>query len=216
MAVEVLAEEDGARVVALTTPLTDEDGRELRAGDRVRVTGELFTARDAAHRRLAELEAVSEPWPFPAAGSILYYVGPTPERPGHVIGSAGPTTASRMDPHLAMTLEHGVRATIGKGGRGPGAKATIAEHGAPYLAAVGGLGAVLARAITRSEVVAFEDLGTEAIRRLEVVDFPAVVVYDAYGGDLYAEAKAAWHDQAGDGDGDGDSAGEAATATPEG
>lgn len=210
MPVEILAEEDGARVVALSTPLTAADGQELRAGDRVRVTGELFTARDAAHRRLADLEAASEPWPFPATGSILYYVGPTPERPGHVIGSAGPTTASRMDPHLAMTLEHGVRATIGKGGRGAEARATIAEHGAPYLAAVGGLGAVLARAITTSEVVAFEDLGTEAIRRLEVVNFPAVVVYDAHGGDLYAEAKAAWRDQA------GDSAGGAASATPEG
>lgn len=196
MTFEVVAEDDGARVVALGTPLTPDDSRALRAGDRARITGELYTARDAAHRRLAELDAASEPWPFPAEGSILYYVGPTPERPGHVIGSAGPTTASRMDPHLRMTLEHGVRAAIGKGGRGEEARAAIAEFGAAYLAAVGGLGAILARAIKAADVVAFDDLGTEAIRRLEVEGFPAVVVYDADGGDLYAAAKEEWRGQA--------------------
>lgn len=188
----MVAEDGGTRIVALRTPLSAGDAGSLRAGDRVRITGELYTARDAAHRRLAELDAASEPWPFPAEGSILYYVGPTPERPGHVIGSAGPTTASRMDPHLRMTLEHGVRAAVGKGGRGEDAKAAIAELGAAYLAAVGGLGAVLARSIKASEVVAFADLGTEAIRRLEVEAFPAVVVYDALGGDLYATAKDEW------------------------
>ena len=201
MSVEVLSEDPladgrGARVVAVTTPLTADDARALRAGDRVRITGELYTARDAAHRRLAELDAAGEPWPFPAEGSILYYVGPTPERPGHVIGSAGPTTASRMDPHLRMTLEHGVRAAVGKGGRGPEAKAAIAEFGAAYMAAVGGLGAVLARSIKGAEIVAFDDLGTEAIRRLEVEAFPAVVVYDAEGGDLYTAAKEEWRGQA--------------------
>ena len=196
MGFEIVAEEGGARVVALTTPLTADDTAALRAGDRVRITGELYTARDAAHKRLAEYDAEGKEWPFPAEGSILYYVGPTPERPGHVIGSAGPTTASRMDPHLRMTLEHGVRAAVGKGGRGDEAKAAIAEFGAAYMAAVGGLGALLARAIKSAEIVAFEDLGTEAIRRLEVEEFPAVVVYDARRGDLYSEAKEAWQGQA--------------------
>lgn len=207
MTVEIRSEEDGQRIVAVGTPLSVDDARALRAGDRVRITGELYTARDAAHKRLAELDAAGEPWPFPAEGAVLYYVGPTPERPGHVIGSAGPTTASRMDPHLRMTLEHGVKAAVGKGGRGPEARATIAELGAVYMAAVGGLGAILARAIKSSEVVAFDDLGTEAIRRLEVKDFPAVVVYDAAGGDLYSEAKVAWAGKA-------DQAGQAGQASP--
>lgn len=196
MSIDILSDDDGGRMVRLGTPLTTDDTAALVAGDRVRITGELFTARDAAHKRLAELEP-DEPWPFPAEGSILYYVGPTPERPGNVIGSAGPTTASRMDPHLRMTLEHGVRAAIGKGGRGPDARAAISEFGAVYMAAIGGLGALLARSITGAEIVAFEDLGTEAIRRLEVEAFPAVVVYDALGGDLYAEAKEEWSDRAG-------------------
>lgn len=196
MSFEVLSEDDGARIVRLGTPLTAEDARAMQAGDRVRITGELYTARDAAHRKLAELDAAGEPWPFAADGSILYYVGPTPERPGHVIGSAGPTTASRMDPHLRMTLEHGVRAAIGKGGRGPEAKSAITEFGAAYMAAVGGLGALLARAIKGAEIVAFEELGTEAIRRLDVEAFPAVVVYDAHGGDLYAAAKDEWRGKA--------------------
>lgn len=192
MPLEVHDEGDGTRRVALTPPVTATDVRELRAGDRARVTGEIYTARDAAHARLAELDEQGEPWPFPAEGAVVYYTGPTPERPGHVVGSAGPTTASRMDPHLEMTLRHGVRVTIGKGGRGEDARRVLSDHGGAYLAAVGGLGAVLARAITSSEVVAFADLGTEAIRRLEVVDFPAVVVYDAGGGDLYSSAKESW------------------------
>lgn len=194
--IEVISEDQAARMVTARTPLTVDDTKALRAGDRVRVTGDLYTARDAAHRRLAELDAAGEPWPFAAEGSVLYYVGPTPERPGHVIGSAGPTTASRMDPHLRMTLEHGVRATIGKGGRGADARTAITEFGAVYMAAIGGLGAVLARSIKSAEIVAFADLGTEAIRRLEVEAFPAVVVYDAGGGDLYTEAKEEWRGRA--------------------
>ena len=196
MPVEVISEAEGARIVALQAPVSAEDATFLRVGDRVRITGEMYTARDAAHRRLADLDAASEPWPFPAEGSILYYVGPTPERPGQVIGSAGPTTASRMDPHLRMTLEHGVRAVVGKGGRGQEAKDAIAELGCVYMAAVGGLGAVLARSIRASELVAFQDLGTEAIRRLQVENFPAVVVYDAHGGDLYTTAKEEWRGKA--------------------
>lgn len=192
MPIEVRDEGDGTRLAVLGTPVSDAEVRQLRAGDRVRVTGEIYTARDAAHARLAELDEQGESWPFPADGAVVYYTGPTPARPDHVVGSAGPTTASRMDPYLRMTLDHGVRVTIGKGGRGDEARRALTEVGGAYLAAVGGLGAVLARAIRASEVVAFEDLGPEAIRRLEVVDFPAVVVYDVEGGDLYSSAKKSW------------------------
>lgn len=192
MPAEVREEDDGIRLVALSPPVGEDEVRELRMGDRVRVSGELYTARDAAHARLAELDERGDPWPFPSEGAVLYYTGPTPARPDRVVGSAGPTTASRMDPYLRMTLDHGVRVTIGKGGRGDDARRALVERGGAYLAAVGGLGAVLARSIRASEVVAFEDLGTEAIRRLEVVDFPAVVVYDAEGGDLYSSAKESW------------------------
>lgn len=192
MPLEVRDEGDGTRLTVLTPPVSDTDVRKLRVGDRVRVTGVIYTARDAAHARLAELDEQGEPWPFPADGAVVYYTGPTPTRPDHVVGSAGPTTASRMDPYLRMTLDHGVRVTIGKGGRADDARRALAEAGGAYLAAVGGLGAVLARAIRASEVVAFDDLGTEAIRRLDVVDFPAVVVYDAEGGDLYSSAQESW------------------------
>ena len=196
MPVEVISEEEGARIVALRAPVSAEDAAALRVGDRVRISGEMYTARDAAHRRLADLDAASEPWPFPAEGSVLYYVGPTPARPGQVIGSAGPTTASRMDPHVRMTLEHGVRVVVGKGGRGDQAKAAFTDLGCVYMATIGGLGAVLARSIRAAELVAFQELGTEAIRRLDVENFPAVVVYDAHGGDLYTAAKAEWRDKA--------------------
>lgn len=192
MPVEIRDDVDGTRLAVLSPPVSDADVRKLRTGDRVRVTGEIYTARDAAHARLAELDEQGEPWPFPAHDAVIYYTGPTPARPDHIVGSAGPTTASRMDPYLRMTLDHGVRVTIGKGGRGDEARRALADAGGAYLAAVGGLGAVLARAITSSEVVAFDDLGTEAIRRLDVVDFPAVVVYDVEGGDLYSSAQESW------------------------
>lgn len=181
-----------SRLVALRPPVEAADVHELQVGDRVRVSGVVYTARDAAHRRLAEFDEAGQAWPFPAEGAVLYYTGPTPARPGQVTGSAGPTTASRMDPYLRMTLEHGVRVTIGKGGRSHDARQALSELVGVYLAAVGGLGAVLARSIVSSEVVAFEDLGTEAIHRLEVRDLPAVVVYDARGGDLYSAAKESW------------------------
>lgn len=192
MTVEVIADEDGARVLRVVPPLTDDDALALRAGDRVRISGVIWTARDAAHARLAALDAAGEAWPFPAEGAVLYYAGPTPTRPGEVIGSAGPTTASRMDRHAAMTMRHGVKVVMGKGERGAEVRAALQEHKAVALAAIGGLGAILARSITSSQVVAFEELGTEAIRRLEVDDFPAVVVHDAHGGDLYATARSHW------------------------
>lgn len=195
MTVEIISDEDGARVMRVVAPLTDDDALALRAGDRVRISGVVWTARDAAHARLATLDAAGEPWPFPAEGAILYYTGPTPTRPGQVVGSAGPTTASRMDKLTDMTLLHGVKAVVGKGERGAGVRESLQKHHAVALAAIGGLGAILARSITASEVVAFEELGTEAIRRLEVTDFPAVVVQDAHGGDLYAEARAHWREK---------------------
>ncbi len=192
MAVDVIEDQGGARIVRVVAPLADDDALALRAGDRVRINGVIWTARDAAHARLAALDESGEEWPFPAEGAILYYAGPTPTRPGQVIGSAGPTTASRMDGLTEMTLRHGVKAVMGKGERGAEVRAALREHRAVALAAIGGLGAILARSITASEVVAFGELGTEAIRRLEVSDFPAVVVHDAHGGDLYADARSHW------------------------
>ncbi len=192
MTVDLIEDEGGARIMRVIAPLTDDDALALRAGDRVRISGVIWTARDAAHARLAALDEAGEEWPFPAEGAILYYAGPTPTRPGQVIGSAGPTTASRMDKLTEMTLNHGVKAVMGKGERCAEVRSSLARHHAVALAAIGGLGAILARSITGSEVVAFGELGTEAIRRLEVRDFPAVVVHDAHGGDLYADARAHW------------------------
>lgn len=195
MTVEIISEEGGARIVRVVAPLTDDDALALRAGDRARISGVIWTARDAAHARLAALDASGEGWPFPAEGAILYYTGPTPTRPGQVVGSAGPTTASRMDKLTEMTLRRGVKVVMGKGERGAEVRDALQRHRAVALAAIGGLGAILARSITASEIVAFEELGTEAIRRLEVTDFPAVVVHDAHGGDLYAEARAHWREK---------------------
>lgn len=176
----------------LTTPLTDEMIDGLRAGDRVLITGTIYSARDAAHMRLAELDARGDEWPFPAEGAILYYVGPTPTRPGNVSGSAGPTTASRMDKHTPMTLRHGVKGIIGKGNRGAAVRPEFAAHHSVYMAAIGGAGAVAAQRITASEVIAFEDLGPEAIRAISVEDFPAMVINDVTGADYYEHAADAW------------------------
>jgi fumarate hydratase subunit beta len=179
-------------VSALEPPLTAGDVAALRAGDVVRLTGTLYGARDAAHARLlAMLDAGEEP-PFPLEGAVLYYVGPTPTRPGLVTGSAGPTTASRMDRYTPALLERGVRAVLGKGGRGEEVRRALQAHGAVALAALGGGGALAAQRITSSEVIAFDDLGPEAVRRLEVVDLPAWVVHDVNGRDLYADARRDW------------------------
>ena len=176
--------------VALTTPLTDEVIDTLSAGAHVTFTGVIYTARDAAHKRLIELMNRGEPLPVDLRGQVIYYVGPTPPRPGAVIGSAGPTTAMRLDPYTLPMLELGLKGIIGKGGRGPAIRAAIKDHHAVYCIAVGGTGALLNRHIKSAEVVAFEDLGTEAIRRLEVEDFPAIVVNDCRGGDLLESGKA--------------------------
>jgi fumarate hydratase subunit beta len=172
--------------VVLRSPLTTEVARSLHVGDRVLISGEVYTARDAAHRRLVDLLEAGKPLPIELEGAIIYYCGPTPAPPGRPIGSAGPTTSSRMDAYAPLLHAHGVRATIGKGPRGAAVRVALQEHGAVYLAAVGGAGALLAECIVAAEVVAFEDLGTEAIRKLTVEDFPAIVAYDAHGAGAFA------------------------------
>lgn len=178
-----------AESIALVTPLTDDVIDGLRIGMHVTFSGVIYTARDAAHKRLIELMKRGEPLPIDLRGQVIYYVGPTPPRPGMVIGSAGPTTAMRLDPYTPAMLEAGVKGIIGKGGRSPAVREAIRQHHAVYCIAVGGTGALLNRHIKSAEVVAFEDLGTEAIRRLEVEGFPAIVVNDCYGGDLLEEGK---------------------------
>ena len=178
---------DGIKEV--TTPLSDEDVESLKAGDRVRISGVIYTARDAAHGRLFPLLQKNEPLPIDVKGTIIYYTGPTPPRPGDAIGSVGPTTASRMDTFTPALLEAGLKGTIGKGYRGQPVKDALVRHKAAYFGSIGGAGAVLSRFVTKAEVVAYEDLGTEAIRRLQVDAFPAIVLYDCHGGDLYQDGQ---------------------------
>ena len=174
----------------VTTPLTDEAVKDLRAGDAVEITGVIYQARDAAHKRLVALIESGEELPFELEGAVVYYMGPSPAKPGNVIGSAGPTTSGRMDAYTPLLLEHGLRGMIGKGLRTAEVKAAMQEHPAVYFAATGGAGALLAQRIVANEVIAWPELGAEAVARLEVVDFPAIVVNDCYGGDLYAEGRA--------------------------
>ena len=181
---------------AITLPLTDEAIAGLRIGDRVEFSGVIHGARDAAHKRLIALADAGEELPLDLRGQVIYYVGPTPTRPGQVIGSVGPTTAMRLDPYTPRMLDLGVKGIIGKGGRGPAVREAIQAAGAVYCIAVGGTGALLNRHITNVEVVAFEDLGTEAIRRLEVDRFPAIVVNDAHGGDLLEAGRAQYRTSA--------------------
>jgi len=178
--------------VAVKTPLADEDVRALRAGQPVLITGVLYTARDAAHKRMVEALEREEDLPFDVRGQVIYYVGPTPAPPGRVIGAAGPTTAGRMDRYTPALLARGLKGAIGKGSRSDEVKQSLKTHTAVYFGGLGGAGALLARSIQTVEIVAYEDLGTEAVRRIEVVDFPAVVVNDCYGGDAYADARARW------------------------
>ncbi len=172
----------------ITLPLTDKDIKELSSGDYVYLTGTVYTARDAAHKRMDEALAKNEPLPIEMKGAVIYYMGPSPAREGRPIGSAGPTTASRMDKYAPKLLDLGMSAMIGKGKRNPAVKEAIVRNGAVYFAAVGGAGALLSKAIVASEVVAYDDLGTEAIRKLEVKDFPVIVVIDSRGNDLYETA----------------------------
>jgi fumarate hydratase subunit beta len=177
---------------ALTAPLSAAIVSDLRAGEAVSISGTIYTARDAAHARLVNLLARGEALPFDLEGAVLYYAGPTPARPGRPIGSCGPTTSERMDRYAPTLIAHGLRGMIGKGERSPEVIAAMRTHGAVYFAAIGGAGALLARCVTAAEPVAFTDLGTEAIRRLTVVDFPAIVAIDAQGNDYYAIGQAAW------------------------
>jgi len=178
------------RTVKLKPPLTDSDVSSLQIGDKVLIDGAIYTARDAAHKRLLELVDAKKDLPFPLKGQIIYYVGPTPPRPGRAIGSAGPTTSYRMDTFTPRLIELGIKATVGKGPRAPAVIEAMKKFKAVYLVAVGGTGALLGRQVMKSEMIAFEDLGTEAIRRLTVRDFPAIVANDVSGRDLFTEAVA--------------------------
>jgi fumarate hydratase subunit beta len=182
-------EENMDQVIDLKTPLTSEDVEPLRAGDSVTISGTVYTARDAAHRRLIDLLDEGKELPFPVEGQVIYYVGPSPARPGRVIGAAGPTTSYRMDPYAPRLIELGLKGMIGKGKRSAEVKDAMVNHKAVYMAAIGGAGALMARAIKSVRILAYEDLGPEALRELEVEKLPAIVVNDTAGNDLYFEGR---------------------------
>ena len=169
----------------IQAPLDKAVVKELKIGDMVYITGTIYTARDAAHKRMAEILAGGGELPIELKDNIIYYMGPSPAREGRPIGSAGPTTASRMDKYTPQLLDLGLGGMIGKGKRSKEVKEAIVRNGSVYFAAIGGAGALLSKAITESEVIAYDDLGTEAIRKLQVKDFPAIVVIDSEGNDLY-------------------------------
>lgn len=169
----------------LEPPLTQKDVRALKAGDEVLITGVIYGARDMAHKRLCEAINSGAELPFALQGAIIYFVGPTPARPGRVIGAAGPTTSSRMDPFSPKLIAEGLRATIGKGYRGAEVREALKKYGAVHLSATGGAAALLSKHIIAAETIAYEDIGTEAITRLKVVDFPAIVAYDTHGNSVY-------------------------------
>ena len=176
---------NAGQISKLQPPLSPSDIRSLRAGDQVRISGVIYTARDMAHKRLCDTVNSRKQLPFELAGAVIYYVGPTPARPGRVIGAAGPTTSSRMDSFTPRLLANGLKATIGKGYRGSEVVEALKKHQAVHLSAVGGAGALLSRYIVSAEVIEYEDLGTEAVRKLKVVDLPAIVAYDCYGDTIY-------------------------------
>jgi fumarate hydratase subunit beta len=179
-----------AESIKIQLPLEDADLERLHAGDHVLLSGVIYTGRDAAHRRMIAALEKGEALPFDVRGQVIYYVGPTPARPGRVIGSAGPTTSMRLDPYTPTLLEAGLKGIIGKGGRGPAVREALKKYKAVYFAAVGGTGALLSQRIKKVDIVAYEDLGTEAVRRMEVEDFPAVVIDDIHGADLPEMGKA--------------------------
>ena len=176
----------------LTTPLSDEDVSKLKSGDIVYLSGTMYTARDAAHKRLVDLILNGEELPFDVKGAVIYYVGPTPPKPGDPIGSAGPTTSYRMDPYAPILIEHGLKGMIGKGKRNEAVKDACKKHKAVYFGATGGAAALIAKAVKKAEVIAYPELGPEAVRKIEVEDFPVVVVNDTYGNDLYEEGRKLW------------------------
>lgn len=173
----------------LETPLTSEDLKDLKAGDDVYISGYMYTARDAAHERLVKLLEEGKELPFDPKGAVIYYVGPTPAREGEPIGSAGPTTSYRMDSYTPQLLDVGLKGMIGKGKRSEEVKAKIVENGATYFAAIGGAAALIKKCIKSSEIIAYEDLGAEAIRKIYVEDFPVTVINDSRGNDLYMKGR---------------------------
>ena len=178
--------------LSLTAPLTRQQARAQRAGDSCLISGVIYTARDAAHKRLCDLLAEGRPLPLDLTDAVIYFVGPTPAMPGQAIGSAGPTTSYRMDAYSPALIAQGQTGMIGKGKRGPEVVAAMKEHGAVYFGAIGGCGALLSKCVKKAEIVAYEDLGAEAIRRLEVENFPAVVIIDSLGNNLYESGRAAY------------------------
>jgi len=182
MRIEIMSE-----VIKLTPPLRDEDVEGLQAGDRVLISGTIYTGRDAAHKRLIDLVQSGKTLPLDIKGQIIYYVGPSPAKPGMAVGAAGPTTSYRMDAYAPELIRLGLKGMIGKGARNQHVKDAMVKYKAVYFAAIGGAGALMAQAIKKAEIVAYEDLGPEAIRRLEVENFPVIVVNDVRGNDLYEE-----------------------------
>ena len=178
-----------SEIKRISAPLSDETVAGLKAGDNVLISGTIYTGRDAAHKKLADLIAAGAALPFDLRGQVIFYVGPTPARPGNPIGSAGPTTSYRMDAYAPKLHELGLKASIGKGSRNAEVKAALQKHKAVYLAVTGGAAALVSQSIRRAEVVAYPELGPEAIQRLEVQDFPAQVINDMYGGDIYEEGR---------------------------
>ena len=179
-----------SKTIQIVPPLTDETVASLHAGDRVFISGVVYVARDAAHKRMVEALQAGQPLPFDPRGQIIYYMGPSPARPGKALGSAGPTTAGRMDPYALVLLDAGLKGMIGKGSRGQPVREALQKHKAVYFAALGGVAALAAKAVRSATVVAFEDLGPEAVLRLEVENLAAIVVNDMYGGDAYETGQA--------------------------
>ena len=184
--------------VRIKAPLSREEARKLRAGDSCLISGTIYTARDAAHKRLCALVAEGKELPFDIKDAVIYFVGPTPERPGEVIGSAGPTTSGRMDAYSPRLLDLGQSIMIGKGARNKAVQEAVVRNGAVYLAALGGAGALMAVSVEELEVICWEDLGCEAVRRLQVTDFPLTVILDTHGGNLYESGPAAYLAQQGE------------------
>ncbi|MEF9984434.1 MAG: Fe-S-containing hydro-lyase, partial [Oscillospiraceae bacterium] len=171
--------------IRLTTPLTEEQTRGLKAGDNVLISGVIYTGRDAAHKRFVEALDKGEKLPFDPEGQVIYYVGPTPTKPGNVIGSCGPTSSYRMDPFAPRLLELGLKGMIGKGKRNDAVIESMKKNGGVYFGAVGGAAALISKSVTKCDIIAYEDLGPEAVRRLEIKDFPAIVIIDSEGTNLY-------------------------------
>lgn len=181
-----------SEAIRVKAPLDEGTARRLKAGDRVLISGHVYTARDAAHKRMVEALEAGRPLPFDLEGQIIYYVGPCPAKPGQALGSCGPTTSGRMDPYAPKLIAKGLRGMIGKGSRAPAVVEAMKQHGAVYFAAIGGAGALAARTVKKAEPVAYDDLGPEAVLRLEVEDFPAVVCIDSEGNDLYEMGRACY------------------------